>query len=102
MSDPQGELAAKAGAYFSLLMAGLAISATAESHAIVLSHMQREVEQQLDGSSRQVLEVLISGYRRGEQPLRAPLTWHERHLRYNQGAYGRHQSDLDPHPGMRG
>lgn len=102
LSNLRQDVSGKAASYFSLLMAGLAIPATAGGHANVLSHLQGYCKKHLDASSRQELAALIASYRRGEQPLLAPLTLLKHHLSRYPDEYVLHQTYLDPHPGYAG
>ncbi len=102
LSDLRGDLPEKAGDYFALLMRGLSRPATRKGHANVLSHLQGYFKRLLDGPSRQELEALIHSYRRGEQPLDAPLTLLKHHLRRFPQEYLEYQVYLDPHPGFAG
>jgi uncharacterized protein YbgA (DUF1722 family)/uncharacterized protein YbbK (DUF523 family) len=102
LSDLRGDLPGKAAEYFSLLMRGLSRPATRKGHANVLSHLQGYFKRLLDGPSRQELEGLIHSYRRGEQPLDAPLTLLKHHLRRHPQEYLEYQVYLDPHPGFAG
>jgi uncharacterized protein YbgA (DUF1722 family) len=71
LSDLKHDLADKAGQYRGILMAGLAVPATANGHANVLSHLQGYFKTHPDTYDRQELHELIRGYQRGEQPLMA-------------------------------
>ncbi|MDH3644133.1 MAG: DUF523 and DUF1722 domain-containing protein [Gammaproteobacteria bacterium] len=102
LSDLRDGLPEKAARYITVLMSGLAIPATAGGHANVLSHLQGYFKKQLDSSSRQELDRLISSYGRGEQPLLAPLTLLKHHLSRYPDEYLAHQVYLDPHPGYAG
>lgn len=102
LSDLREDVAGKARRYLSVLMRGLANPASAKGHANVLSHLQGYLKKRLDSGSRQELDSLIQGYRRGEQPLLVPLTMLLHHLRRYPDAYVLHQTYLDPHPGFPG
>ena len=84
--------------YIQLLMAGLTVPATPGGHANVLAHLQGYLKQRLDSSSRQELSELIDAYRRGEQPLLAPIALLKHHFKRFPDEYVLKQSYLDPHP----
>lgn len=94
--------AEKAAAYGSLLMHALAIPATLNGHANVLSHLQGYLNKRLDSHRRQEFAGLISRYRRGEQSLQAPLALIKHHLSQNADECLMDQIYLDPHPGYCG
>ncbi len=98
LSNLKEDLAGKANAYQALLMGGLTKPASRKGHANVLSHLQGYLKRALDSPSRQELEALISGYRRGEQPLLAPLALLRHHFRENPDDYIAGQVYFDPHP----
>ncbi len=98
LSNLKTGLEDKGRAYIALLMAGLTRPASRKGHANVLSHLQGYLKRSLDGASRQELEALINSYRRGEQPLLAPLTLLKHHFRRYPDDYIAHQVYLDPHP----
>jgi uncharacterized protein YbgA (DUF1722 family)/uncharacterized protein YbbK (DUF523 family) len=100
LSDLKHDLSAKAGEYRGILMHGLAVPASANGHANVLSHLQGYVKNHLDSHDRRELHELVRGYQRGEQPLMAPLTLLKHHLRRFPQDYVLHQTYLDPHPGF--
>ena len=102
LSDLKHDLVAKAAAYRSTLMDGLAQPASRNGHANVLSHLQGYCKRYLDSASRQELHELVRGYQRGEQPLLAPLTLLKHHLRRFPQEYVLQQAYLDPHPGFPG
>lgn len=102
LADLRGDLDAKGADYIALLMEGLSVSATRRGHANVLSHLQGYFKSRLDGATRQELDALIHGYRRGELPLLAPITLLKHHLRRYPDAYVAQQVYLDPHPGYSG
>ncbi len=84
--------------YIIMLMKGLARPASRGGHANVLAHLQGYLKRNLDSASRQELAVLIADYRRGEQPLLAPLALLRHHLRRYPDTYLLYQTYLDPHP----
>lgn len=92
----------KASDYFSLLMQGLSHPASRGGHANVLAHLQGYLKRVLDSEARQELAELISAYRRGEQPLLAPLALLKHHLKRHPDEYLRYQTYLDPHPEAAG
>ncbi|HEY5644828.1 MAG TPA: DUF523 and DUF1722 domain-containing protein [Pseudomonadales bacterium] len=102
LSNLKDDLAAKAAQYFSLLMQGLSVPASRGGHANVLAHLQGYLKRELDGDARQELAALISAYRRGEQPLLAPLALLKHHLRRYPDEYVHYQTYLDPHPEAAG
>lgn len=102
LSDLREDVPGKAGRYIALLMRGLACPAGAKGHANVLSHLQGYLKKRLDSAARQELDALIQAYRRGEQPLLAPLILLQHHLRRYPDDYVLHQTYLDPHPGFPG
>ena len=102
LSNLKEDFPARARAYFSLLMQGLSVPASKGGHANVLAHLQGYLKRVLDGESRQELAALISAYRRGEQPLLAPLALLKHHLRRHPDQYLLYQTYLDPHPPAAG
>jgi uncharacterized protein YbgA (DUF1722 family)/uncharacterized protein YbbK (DUF523 family) len=97
----EGDLECHARAYIGLLMTGLTYPASRRGHAHVLWHLQEHLTRRLDDATRQQLDALVRGYRRGEMPLRAPITLVRDQLRQYPDAYLEHQAYLDPHPGYR-
>ncbi|MGE0625400.1 MAG: YbgA family protein [Pseudomonadales bacterium] len=102
LSNLREDFDTKAATYFSLLMKGLAVPASRGGHANVLAHLQGYLKRVLDSDARQELAALISAYRRGEQPLLAPLALLRHHLRRYPDEYLLYQSYLDPHPEAAG
>lgn len=98
LADLSGNVEEKGARYIGLLMSGLASPASRGGHANVLAHLQGYLKRRLDGPSRQELAALIQAYRRGEQPLLAPLALLNHHLRRYPDDYLRYQTYLDPHP----
>jgi uncharacterized protein YbbK (DUF523 family)/uncharacterized protein YbgA (DUF1722 family) len=97
--DQDRDPSATGADYLGELMSGLSIPAPRNGHANVLSHLRDEFRARMDAVSHRHLDVLISGYQRGEQPLSAPRTLLRHQL-------GRHpdqdllfEAYLDPHPG---
>ncbi|MFW6093380.1 MAG: YbgA family protein [Pseudomonadota bacterium] len=87
LGNLRGDAAASARAYLELLMAGLAQPPGRRGHANVLSHLLGYLKRQLDGSERRDLDELIHAYRRGEQPLEAPLAALRARLRQHPDPY---------------
>lgn len=98
LANLKSDLPGIAGQYISLLMQGLARPASRGGHANVLAHLQGYLKRVLDAPSRQELAELISAYRRGEQPLLAPLAVLRHHLNRYPDTYVLYQTYLDPHP----
>lgn len=98
LSDLRSDVALKARAYIGVLMAGLRQPADRKGHANVMSHLQGYLKKHIDSTSRQELDALISAYRRGEQPLLAPLALLKHHFRNFPDEYVLKQSYLEPHP----
>jgi len=102
LSNLKDDVGGRAAGYVAVLMEGLARPASRKSHANVLSHLQGYLKRRLDGASRQELDTLIGSYRRGEQPLLAPLTLLKHHFRRFPDDYVLYQTYLDPHPSGAG
>lgn len=98
LADLKTDLRGVASRYILLLMKGLSRPASRGGHANVLAHLQGYLKRVVDAPSRQELARLISDYRRGEQPLLAPLALFRHHLRRHPDAYLLYQTYLDPHP----
>lgn len=98
LSDLKSDLESLAARYIAVLMRGLSRPASLGGHANVLAHLQGYLKRVLDSPSRQELAALIDAYRRGEQPLLAPLALLKHHLRRYPDTYLRYQIYLDPHP----
>lgn len=98
LSDLKQDVPGKANAYINILMSGLKRPASRKGHANVMSHLQGYLKRHLDSASRQELDALISEYRRGEQPLLAPLAVLKHHFRRFPDEYVLNQSYLEPHP----
>jgi uncharacterized protein YbgA (DUF1722 family)/uncharacterized protein YbbK (DUF523 family) len=84
--------------YLRILLAGLARTASRAGHANVLAHLQSYLRRRLDGPARRELAMLITSYRRGEQPLLAPVALLKHELRRSPDTYLRYQTYLDPYP----
>ena len=102
LSDLSADVAQISAEYLSLLMQGLTRPATRGSHANVLAHLQGYFKKHLDSESRQELDALVQAFRRGEQPLLAPLTLLKHHLRNYPHEYLSIQRYLQPHPDHAG
>ncbi len=102
LSNLRNNVAGIADQYISVLMEGLRQPATTRGHANVMSHLQGYLKKHIDGPSRQELAALIDAYRRGEQPLLAPLTLLRHHFQKFPDQYVLQQSYLDPHPAAAG
>lgn len=98
LSNLKTDLEGIAGRYISLLMNGLSRPASRGGHANVLAHLQGYLKRVLDAPSRQELATLIAAYRRGEQPLLAPMAVLKHHLNRHPDEYVLYQTYLDPHP----
>jgi uncharacterized protein YbgA (DUF1722 family)/uncharacterized protein YbbK (DUF523 family) len=102
LSNLKDEFEERAAEYFAVLMEGLERPASKGGHANVLAHLAGYLKRDLDGPSRQELASLIQAYRRGEQPLLAPLALLKHHLRRHPDVYVSYQTYLDPHPEAAG
>lgn len=98
LANLKSDLDLIAGRYILVLMKGLSRPASRGGHANVLAHLQGYLKRVLDSASRQELAALIAAYRRGEQPLLAPLALLKHHLGRHPDAYLLYQTYLDPHP----
>lgn len=98
LANLKSDLEGIAGRYILVLMEGLTRPASRGGHANVLAHLQGYLKRELDSASRQELALLIADYRRGEQPLLAPLALLKHHLRRHPDTYLLYQTYLDPHP----
>lgn len=98
LSNLKSNLDGIAMSYIGVLMRGLAKPASRGGHANVLAHLQGYLKRVLDAPSRQELATLIADYRRGEQPLLAPVAVLKHHLNRHPDAYVLYQTYLDPHP----
>ena len=102
LSNLREDFTAKTEQYITLLMQGLKQTATRKGHTNVMAHLQGYLKRHIDSASRQELDGLIQAYRRGEQPLLAPLTLLQHHFRRFPDEYVLQQSYLDPHPATAG
>jgi uncharacterized protein YbgA (DUF1722 family)/uncharacterized protein YbbK (DUF523 family) len=102
LSNLKVDLTTTAQTYISLLMNGLKSPATPKSHANVLAHLQGYLKTALSSPERQELDQLIQAYRRGEQPLLAPITLLTHHFKRHPDEYVLMQSYLNPHPTQSG
>ncbi len=98
LSHLKGQFEATANEYIRVLMQGLRQVATRKGHANVLSHLQGYLKKHLDSASRVELALLIDAYRRGEQPLLAPLALLKHHFRRFPDEYVLNQTYFEPHP----
>ena len=102
LSNLRVDFLAKADAYVSLLMETLALPATRRGHSNVMLHLQGYLKQKISQKNRQNLARLIHQYRRGEQPLQAPITLLKHHFNNYPDEYISKQAYLDPHPAFAG
>ncbi len=98
LSNLKTDLDGIAASYIGVLMDGLARPASRGGHANVLAHLQGYLKRVLDAPSRRELATLIAEYRRGEQPLLAPMAVLKHHLNRHPDDYVLYQTYLDPHP----
>ena len=98
LSNLKTDLEGVADKYIAVLMQGLSRPASRGGHANVLAHLQGYLKRVLDAPSRQELATLIAAYRRGEQPLLAPMAVLKHHFNRYPDDYVLYQSYLDPHP----
>lgn len=97
-----GPLPEIADGYIALLMEGLAVPATRGGHANTLAHIQGYLKLSLSKAARQELAQLIDEYRKGEQPLLAPIALLKHHFREHPNEYIEMQTYLEPHPRQAG
>ena len=102
LSNLSRDFSVKALAYISLLMETLAFPATRRGHSNVMLHLQGYLKQKISQKNRQDLAHLIHQYRRGEQPLQAPITMLKHHFAHYPDEYISKQAYLDPHPAFAG
>ncbi len=102
LSDLSGDLPASAAAYIGVLMQGLRQPANRAGHANVLAHLQGYLKRHIDSASRRELAALIDEYRRGEQPLLAPMALLRHHFGRHPDPYVLAQTYLEPHPNRAG
>jgi uncharacterized protein YbgA (DUF1722 family) len=102
LGDRGKDLAQRLAAYSAVLLEGLGTAATRQGHANVLARLQGYCEEHLMEPSRRQLDALISGYRRGEQSLSAPLAFIARQLSPKPEVLAKVQAYLEPHPGYQG
>lgn len=80
-------LRAFANAYFSTLMEALSMLPTPGLHCNTLMHLSGYFKRQLSAAERGELEHSILSYRRGIEPLTAPLTLLRHHLHNHPNSY---------------
>ncbi len=84
--------------YFSLLMEGLRLLATARKHTNVLQHAAGYFKRDLSKDEKQELQEVIEEYHRGLVPLIVPVTLLRHYVRKYDEPYLRRQYYLNPHP----
>lgn len=84
--------------YRQRLMDLLSHKATRRNHTNVLMHIQGYFRGDLNGRQRQELATLIDAYRRGIQPLLAPVTLLKHYLAEYPNDYLQQQRYFDPYP----
>ncbi|WP_194755542.1 YbgA family protein [Aliidiomarina indica] len=84
--------------YIETLMHALSKPASRRDHTNVLQHVQGYFSKELNDVQRQELTEIILQYRRGEEPLAAPLTLMNSYLRQYPDAYLQSQSYFNPYP----
>ncbi|BDH46659.1 membrane protein [Salmonella enterica subsp. enterica serovar Choleraesuis] len=84
--------------YRQRLMDLLSCKATRRNHTNVLMHIQGYFRNQLSSRQRQELADLIDAYRRGVQPLLAPITLLKHYLAEYPSEYLQQQRYFDPWP----
>ncbi|MGL5629735.1 MAG: YbgA family protein [Plesiomonas shigelloides] len=85
-------------AYRDHLMQALSKRATRKNHSNVLQHIQGYFSRQLSSRQRKELSHLIDRYRRGTQPLLAPLTLLRHYLEEHPDPYLTQQVYFEPYP----
>ncbi|ACS84938.1 YbgA family protein [Musicola paradisiaca] len=96
--DQWNSLEAFAAEYRLRLMRLLAHPASRRNHTNVLMHIQGYFRRHLSARQRQALSDLIDRYRRGTQPLLAPMTLLRHYLSEYPDAYLLEQRYFDPYP----
>ena len=84
--------------YRNRLMHLLSHKATRPNHTNVLMHAQGYFRRHLTGKQRQELVLLIDGYRRGMQPLLAPITLLKHYMAEYPDAWLAQQRYFEPYP----
>ncbi|NKC01598.1 MAG: DUF1722 domain-containing protein [Pseudomonadales bacterium] len=95
-SDLHSDLEEIGATYIEILMRGLQNIATRGGHANVLAHIQGYLKKHLSRTARQELAGLIDAYRKGEQPLLAPVALLKHHFREHPNEYVEMQAYLEP------
>lgn len=85
-------------AYRDHLMQALSKRPTRKNHSNVLQHIQGYFSRQLSSRQRKELSHLIDRYRRGTQPLLAPLTLLRHYLEEHSDPYLTQQVYFEPYP----
>ncbi|MGL5298720.1 MAG: YbgA family protein [Plesiomonas sp.] len=85
-------------AYRDHLMLALSKRPTRKNHSNVLQHIQGYFSRQLSSRQRKELSHLIDRYRRGTQPLLAPLTLLRHYLEEHPDPYLTQQVYFEPYP----
>ncbi|MGL4268729.1 MAG: YbgA family protein [Plesiomonas sp.] len=85
-------------AYRDQLMLALSKRPTRKNHTNVLQHIQGYFSRQLSSRQRKELSNLIDRYRRGTQPLLAPLTLLRHYLEEHPDPYLMQQVYFEPYP----
>lgn len=85
-------------AYRDHLMRALSKRPTRKNHSNVLQHIQGYFSRQLSSRQRKELSHLIDRYRRGTQPLLAPLTLLRHYLEEHPDPYLTQQVYFEPYP----
>lgn len=85
-------------AYRDHLMQALSKRSTRKNHSNVLQHIQGYFSRQLSSRQRKELSHLIDRYRRGTQPLLAPLTLLRHYLEEHPDPYLTQQVYFEPYP----
>lgn len=84
--------------YRELLMKALALRATPAKRSDVLIHMMGHFKRELPAPGKRELLELIARYRRGREPLAAPMALIRRYVHEYDVSYLARQAVLDPHP----
>lgn len=84
--------------YFTLLMEGLNVPATARKQVNVLQHMAGYFKKQLSATEKLELHEAITGNHQGLVPLIVPITLINHYVRKYDDSYLKEQYYLNPHP----
>jgi uncharacterized protein YbgA (DUF1722 family) len=79
-------------------MIALSHTATRGRHANVLQHMAGYLTRELDTPGREEIHALIAEFAAGLQPLAAPRTLLQHHVRRHEVQYLQRQAYLQPYP----